>query len=1003
MAASMDIVIQKYFAENSEEAAKELAKDLNKNNDRFLTFIEQLESHLTSTDNVTRGRATQFIGDVLELLPVAFLTTEQTEVVARFLLAKLCDTHSVQPHALKSLAVLTNRCKLLPNGLPEDICRTIFREIQNQTLSHSDRRSTYSIFQNLLGYSNKAVEQMGGDFVIGFIQQMDAEKDPRNLLLCFNIAHYVSSRMPLGPFTEEMFEVLGCYFPIDFVPSPNDPQCISKEELVSGLRKCLAATADFAEYSLPLFLEKMTSDLQEARKEAMLTLIACAPVYRGRLTAFLGSLTSTLKREILMNISNDLVSAARQCIQAVYSAISPDELIENSMNDTLSASIVELYQDSVKYFDGSDTKKSCLAFSMFTSVAAASAKAFCVVTPLVLPSLLSHCSQSSQVSDQLLYMKELKDLVSLIEQFNSYKDVVQVIKDNHNALLELYETKLNQTDNIDLQLKSIEGITLLTSPSFCDVIDKAQVFATTLLQKSLHITDPLLRKSVLSSLHNLVLQSPSLGPDIVKSLIQACDSGASINLVFDTLVQVVVNKDLFQIVNEFLLQRLSEVKTEDVSDALERIKSLARLFVQMKSDEQCVGLFLHTTVMHLLQSSVSSMLQWTDASRECCALYMTETRNFFKTLSQYLEKSDIISMWNRLTQLMLESNTTNIGIVGDFPTLKPLQPTSPWQHTRLITLLEGFITGGDIQAMIDHRETIFESMFILSQECEDSFTRASACRCLAVIFNKAPIGGEVHWLLEPLLERLRQALSPDRPLMNRLRALNTWLWLTKASECRGHSATSILSSYLFALLDDSELGPDVATGLAMIVQDMDDTFSPALRSNVTPLYKQRFFSLNIRTLLEGYERNKATGRQEHFLTAISSVTSYLPLQVLKPHLAKLVPMLLLGLKQDNSSLSNTLTLVNSAILHATEEVTPSVDELTNQLLDLAHTHKAMKVRILSLQCLESMTSLPVHKISPLQTKVVSNLARSLDDKKRLVRKQAVSARCAWISLGKSKK
>lgn len=125
----------------------------------------------------------------------------------------------------------------MPNGLPEDICRTIFREIQNQTLSHSDRRSTYSIFQNLLGYSNKgkkkilflfiklknfqnlkpssftenwpviqwfkhkfvsAVEQMGGDFVIGFIQQMDAEKDPRNLLLCFNIAHYVSSRMPLG-------------------------------------------------------------------------------------------------------------------------------------------------------------------------------------------------------------------------------------------------------------------------------------------------------------------------------------------------------------------------------------------------------------------------------------------------------------------------------------------------------------------------------------------------------------------------------------------------------------------------------------------------------------------------------------------------------------------------------------------------------------------------------------------------------------------------------------
>jgi hypothetical protein len=47
---------------------------------------------------------------------------------------------------------------------------------------------------------------------------MFVEKDPRNLVILFNSIPIILSNFPLGPFVEDFFEVLSCYFPIDFSP-----------------------------------------------------------------------------------------------------------------------------------------------------------------------------------------------------------------------------------------------------------------------------------------------------------------------------------------------------------------------------------------------------------------------------------------------------------------------------------------------------------------------------------------------------------------------------------------------------------------------------------------------------------------------------------------------------------------------------------------------------------------------------------------------------------------
>ncbi|CAB4002655.1 MMS19 nucleotide excision repair homolog, partial [Paramuricea clavata] len=75
-------------------------------------------------------------------------------------------------------------------------------------------------------------------------------------------------------FAEDLFEVTSCYFPIDFTPPSNDPNAITREQLIIALRKCLAATSIFAPFCLPLLIEKLSSDVVYAKKDALLTLAA---------------------------------------------------------------------------------------------------------------------------------------------------------------------------------------------------------------------------------------------------------------------------------------------------------------------------------------------------------------------------------------------------------------------------------------------------------------------------------------------------------------------------------------------------------------------------------------------------------------------------------------------------------------------------------------------------------------------------------------------------------
>merc|ERR1719219_1505507 len=96
---------------------------------------------------------------------------------------------------------------------------------------------------------------------------------------------------------------------------------VTKEDLVLGLRKSLATSEMFAPLAMPLFIEKLDSDLQDAKIDANLTMIECVKKYSPeQIKPHLANLWDLLKKEILgikLNVNDDVIDTCHQVIHEV--------------------------------------------------------------------------------------------------------------------------------------------------------------------------------------------------------------------------------------------------------------------------------------------------------------------------------------------------------------------------------------------------------------------------------------------------------------------------------------------------------------------------------------------------------------------------------------------------------------------------------------------------------------------------------------------------------------
>jgi DNA repair/transcription protein MET18/MMS19 len=121
--------------------------------------------------------------------------------------------------------------------------------------------------------------------------------------------------------------------------------------------------------------------------------------------------------------------------------------------------------------------------------------------------------------------------------------------------------------------------------------------------------------------------------------------------------------------------------------------------------------------------------------------------------------------------------------------------------------------------------------------------------------------------------------------------------------------------------------------------------------------------------------------------------------VLLSELPPLFPLLIHSLSLPDAELkSSTIDTFYIISADAPHIISEHVSSLIPLLLSLTKADKGntMRVRISALQCLGILPDhVPFDVLFPFKSKILKELSTVLDDKKRLVRKQAVDCRNKW--------
>lgn len=183
------------------------------------------------------------------------------------------DHHSIAPQVVTGLVSIV-KMKHLPRSSPVEILRAMFANIPCQSQVRGDRANILTIISYLSDNFEPEFKAMGADFLYGVIQAVEGERDPRNLVFLFEFMPRFLNTYPLFHFTEDMFEVFSCYFPVDFHPAPNDPEAITRDVLADKLAKCLCAANGFSKFCVELALEKLEGDLKQAKIDSLNLLVS---------------------------------------------------------------------------------------------------------------------------------------------------------------------------------------------------------------------------------------------------------------------------------------------------------------------------------------------------------------------------------------------------------------------------------------------------------------------------------------------------------------------------------------------------------------------------------------------------------------------------------------------------------------------------------------------------------------------------------------------------------
>ncbi|XP_014013850.1 MMS19 nucleotide excision repair protein homolog isoform X3 [Salmo salar] len=987
-------LVEEFVSGQQDSKAADTATGLKAGQFTILQLVEALGLHLASSQPQTRARGVQLLSNVLQQCH-GDLTEREVEVLLAFYENRLKDHYVITPHVLKGLNALT-KCSVLPPGSAVSILKSLFQDVHVQSLMLVERSCVYNILTQLMESRESELKGLGADFVFGFVQSVDGERDPRNLLLAFQIARkIIHGGYDLGKFTEELFEVTSCYFPIDFSPPPNDPHGITQEELILALRAVLTGTPRFAEFLLPLIIEKLDSDVQSAKVDSLQTLTACASVYEHKeLAEFLPGLWASLRREVFQTASERVESAGLAALGALTACISRSVLNSDS-EDYLNVFLDLVLKDCQHHLCEPDLKLVWPSAKLLQATSTASYRASHRVAAAIMPSLIEQYNSRTQCAQRRTLLEMLQGFVQPVK---SSEEDESVLLDFRQSLCSIVFSALSE-NSAGLQITSLRVLTALSQHTVLLLESDVELAVEHLTRLILEEEDAKVSLAVvecagaLACLHPLAFISkmvPRLKEEIFSESMAQGDSAplsqehpqqAVRQRCLTALAAVSSRPSVVQESTPVLLQVLTSSHTGTGSFSLEEVISvchnLQRIAEHAQDTEETGRVFHDIVIPRLLGLALQAAMQ---GSSDHQSPLVEES-----VLSAMVP---VISTTCARLQSQLAGQTASRAVSlfldGDMSFL----PENAFPSK--IQLLKK-------QVEVPQMDRLLLELEELSCTCDHPLSYTSAAKCYAGLVNKRPAGEALDSLIDRMLKRISTELDCASSSV-RTQAFTLLLWVAKALLLRYHPLSTALTDKLFSLLSDSELGLLAADGFSLLMSDSPDVLNRGCNADIRIMYRQRFFTENSAKLVLGFN-SAAQERKSGYLKALSHIVNNLPRQVQLTELPALLPLLLEALScPDQAVQLSTLSCLQPVLMDPPSALITQLEALVGRTLTLT-TSPAMKVRIASLRCIHALSRFPEHEIMPFRARVLRALAVPLDDLKRMVRSEAVVARNEWFLLG----
>lgn len=998
--ANLDINDQK-----ADEIASKLSDGVIRKQFKLLELIVALKEQFLADEASQRRKALCCLSSVLAMLPEDQLLKNEVTVVFSFYLSKLEDMELSKEtyYGLSSLAKMKflslDSTKELVNVLNEKYKPSSFlapvRYFSLQCMWNIYEKNELRLISDL---------SFADSYVKCFLHVVNGEKDPRNLLISFNLNQKIASTLKnIKKFKEELFDVLFCYFPITFKPPKNDPYAISNTDLKLALRSAISATPEFAEDAFGNLIDKLTASSPNVKNDTLLTLKMCIDNFGGQsLLKNWMPLWNALKFEIIHNSDGGEIivpgeetkgsgtnnyQAALDVIKCcTFQLISFDE----GAFDAFFSHVFEELKPNFAY--DKDLRQSC---SILASIGSASPITFDKVIANTLPLFLKNSLETAKL--KLCMMNLSFFLESYITVFNNSGVLnQQAVPDNRlmgfkDEILMILGKALTGTSKIETTVRTLAVIQFTKLVKMRDYLNRDEI--ALIIQ---YLTETILADANKNVYYACLEGLKTIG-DIHEDLLYEISLTRLLSLLpsnseeKSTLrdEEPIETENILKVILDFTNSKHRLVK-ESVIGLSSKLNAVAS---HQGSDDYC---FLLASSLYTLLANNITVVRDADA-----AVIRDETET---PLLKLMTGSDKVALDDYTMSLL--SN------VLFFIELKTPRDSHQRQLIKFTDYFENEL--GIFEKPSRGVLPFVKILSALTKDCE--YEQA------AILFKKTISLLKTHFSSISELERLGY-------LELLLVLVNKWLKDSTVEECSDWNDTSAANLELLAWIGKGltmkssplaikfqhglireqsreDVGDFVAKLFEVLVVDitpMNRYKGIGWNCNTKLLYKQKFFCEIFPQLVDLYKASSDLSAKSNYLTALSLILKQIPNTVIEPYMSKLLPLLLQALELPNAEVKvSALSTLKDTAGKFHQLVTEHVQTLYTTLLKLmvAGKHNGVQVRLLALELLEILSGVvPLNYTLPYKVDIIRALEPVLDDNKRSVRKQCVVTRQAFFELG----